>query len=657
MKINILEPRVFNRISAGEVVERPASIVKELVENSIDAGATNISIEIESGGIKKIQVSDDGCGIEKDDLIVAFKPHATSKIKEVEDLESIMSLGFRGEALASISSVCHIYLSSKVPDNDVGYSINVDGGIFSEIKEVARQNGTTLIARDLFFNTPARLKFLKKPKIEEGEVTHLVEKFMLSHPEIAFQYYIDGKQIYNTRCSSMQDIIYTIYGREVYDSLIEVDYSERNYRIQGYITKPKISKSNRTFQTLFINNRYVENYLISSAVQGVYEGFLMKGRFPVYVLNLSVPTDSVDVNVHPSKKEVKFENSTWIFGFITRALDKALSSVGQIATFGIDEKYEEQQTLSFIDDNYNPYYKDKKEPLSETEGSRYIVTVNHTDEFKPLEEVVIKPEEKIEYVDKRQPILPPDFSEVKLEVEKIPKNIEGGDLYFDMPDSPHAFDILHNRTKSEEEVLKEEQIEKEKFLESSVEEEMKILGTIFNTYIVVELRQALYFLDQHAAHERLLFDKLENQINSQALAIQPLFLPYVFKVGSLEASRLENVFQELKKIGFTITCKDKNTYQIENIPLVLANLSLKKFIDEITRDSILFEKKPSDFIHEKLCQTACKHAIKGGDSISKDQCAYLIEEVRKGKMLCPHGRPVCLQFTKKEIEKMFGRIV
>lgn len=660
MAINVLEPRVYNRISAGEVVERPASIVKELVENSIDAGATEISVEIENGGISKIQVSDNGCGIEKDDLVVAFKPHATSKIKDVEDLDSIMSLGFRGEALASISSVCHVYLSSKTKDSDVGYSLQVDGGYFGEVKEVARQNGTTLIARDLFFNTPVRYKFLKKPKSEEGEVTHLIEKFMLSHPEIAFQYYIDGKQVYNTRCSSMQDIIYTIYGREVFDSLIEVDYQERDYHLVGYITKPKISKSNRTFQTLFVNSRYVENFLISSAVQGVYESFLMKGKFPVYVLNLTVPADSVDVNVHPSKREIKFENSSWIFGFVRRAVEKALLSVNQIASFGYDEPDEEEdKTLNseFNSTGFNPYYKERKEPISETEGSSFIVSVDNTEGLKPLREVAIN-NEPIEYVEKRKPVMPPDFSNITLEDEKIEKNKFGNDtLFFDQKASNLVHDIMFSTAEQEEKAKKEQEIEKEKFLTSSVADEMKILGTAFNTYIVVELYESLFFIDQHAAHERLLFDKLEKEINSKNILRQDMMIPYTFTLGAREVESMERIIEELNKIGFVIQNVKGYTYALSSLPLVLSNMNLENFVNEIVKESISFEKKPSDFIHEKLCQNACKHAIKGGDSISKEQCAYLIEEIRKGVMLCPHGRPVCLELTKKELEKMFGRIV
>ena len=343
MKINVLAPSVYNKISAGEVVERPASIVKELVENSIDAGATEIRIEIESGGVNNIIVSDNGCGIDKDDLVTAFLPHATSKIKSAEDLDSIMSLGFRGEALASISAVSRVRLSSKTKDAQTGYSLRVDGGEFGKITEIARANGTTISCANLFFNTPVRVKFLRKPKTEEAEITTVVERFMLAHSEIAFQYYVDGKQIYNTTSCSTQDIIYSIYGKEVYDNLVAVDYESDGYRVSGFITKPAISKSNRTYQTLYVNGRNVENYLISSCISNVYSTFLMKGRFPVYVLSLQLPADCVDVNVHPSKREVKFENPNRIYSLVSKAIDNALLKVNEIQSF---ISYEEEDVQS-----------------------------------------------------------------------------------------------------------------------------------------------------------------------------------------------------------------------------------------------------------------------------------------------------------------------
>ncbi len=638
--INLLEPKVYNRISAGEVVERPASIVKELVENSLDAGATMVSVRIEEGGISSIEVSDNGHGIEKEDLVLAFTPHATSKIKTVEDLDNISSLGFRGEALASIASVCQVELSSRPKNNEIGYSLKVNGGQFGKVCETARREGTTLICKNLFYNTPVRAKFLKKPKTEEGEVTHLMEKIILSHPEIAFSYYVDGQQVYNTISSDLASAIYTIYGKEVYQNLIPVDYEEDGKHLVGYVTKPKVCKSNRTYQTLFVNGRVVENYLVSQAVQGVYENFLMKGKFPIYVLNLIVPVDSVDVNVHPSKKEVKFDDSGKIFGLVRRAVESALLSVDQIATIVSGEPNDDEgKTLlsPYNKQGFNPAVK-PQEKLSATQGSSYI-KIDHFDPDAPIFDVKSYPEVEFKKAPKRE--LPPDFADLKIEEKDIPVNKVGGPFFFD-----HV----------KESTLAEIKIEKNKFLNGSVLDEMKILGTIFKTYIVVEYDESVYFIDQHAAHERLLYDRLVKNIDEGSVVKQTMLYPYKFSLGAKERELLEDSISGLREIGFEIV-NNKNTYEIKAIPLAISGIDLEKFVEELVKEGVNYDKKPSAYIHDKLCQSACKHAIKAGDSITKEDAAYLITEIRKGVMLCPHGRPVALELTKREFEKMFKRVL
>ncbi len=678
MKINVLDARVYNRISAGEVVERPASIVKELVENSIDAGAKNIRVEIEEGGIKNITVIDDGCGIEKDDLTVAFLPHATSKIKDVEDLDNISSLGFRGEALASISSVCQVKLSSKTHDSALGYSIKVNGGVFEDVVEVAKSDGTTISCSNIFFNTPVRAKFLRKPKTEESEVTHLIERFMLSNSNIAFQYYVDGKQIYNTTSCSMQDIIYTIYGRDVYENLIEVNYEEDGFKIGGFVTKPKISKSNRTYQTLFVNGRCVENFLISNAVQGVYESFLMKGRFPVYVLSILLPADCVDVNVHPSKKEVKFDNPNKMFSMVRRAVEKALLSVDQIQNF-LSSSAKQEDTFDNNQD-INKFMSDLSEQIDKTQinGERNLDLKNiPSNKFSYDPNTVEKPKTplggksfSIDFFDKDEQIIDP--KEFEIEVNKMAKEQEKG---INTNSEETAFKDLENLSikdryninkddttfffdQTGEKFTRDIQKESEqKFLKASVKDEMKILGTLFKTYIVIELDDAVYFIDQHAAHERLLYDRLVKAVDSgEKIIKQDLLAPYSFNVGAKESQSIDLMLDDLKKLGFELE-KDGYKYTITSVPYILSYIELDKFVDEIIKEGIGWDKKKSDFIHSKLCQTACKHAIKAGDEITKDECAYIIEEVRKGVMLCPHGRPITLVITKHEFEKMFKRIV
>ena len=325
-KIELLPKNVYNQISAGEVVEKPASIIKELVENSIDAHAKNITIEIKNGGIDYISVSDDGIGIAADDVELAFMAHATSKIRTFEDLSTLNSMGFRGEALASISSVSKVEMATKTQDQELGVKVKLEGGELVEKTEVASVTGTKIIVNDLFYNTPARAKFLRKPKTEEGDITTYVEKLMLSNIDINFKYIIDGVQKYNTTNCSLLDVIYTIYGKEVAQNVLEVNYSNGNYNISGYISKPTIAKNNRTYQSLFVNRRFCTNSVINAAISKSYEEFLMKGKFPLYVLTLTMPQDSLDVNVHPNKLEVKFDNTNKIFMLFTEAVSKTLYS-------------------------------------------------------------------------------------------------------------------------------------------------------------------------------------------------------------------------------------------------------------------------------------------------------------------------------------------
>lgn len=641
MKIKLLDSMVFNRIAAGEVVEKPASIVKELVENSIDAKATVISIEIEDGGKKKIVISDNGQGIEKDDLNNAFMPHATSKISKVEDLDTIHTLGFRGEALASIASVCHIYASSKTENDEVGHSIRIDGGLFSEVNEVARNKGTTIEASDLFYNAPVRAKFLRRSKIEESEITHLVEKFMLAHPEISFLYVVDGKQIYNTISSELSDIIYTIYGKEVYDNLIKIDAEEDGMRLSGFIISPKYSKVNRTNQTLFVNGRYVENYLVSSAVQGAFEPFLMKGRFPIYILSLTMPSDTVDVNIHPTKREVKFENPNRVFGFVRRQIENGLIMANHIANFEVRVNSIENETLE--SDTRAPENTQSFahvpvadiEPLPSKEGMSYR-------DNGPDEKIVYpKREVEIETKTVKQPL--PDFMNITIE-KTVPVNKIGGRIFFDQTESVHASEIEAGKKLEN------------KFLTASVKDEMKILGTLFATYIVVEYADKAYFIDQHAAHERTLYDKLCKQVENSEVLKQPLLFPFELKTTEKERIKLIETVPVLEKLGFNLK-ESKLGFEISAVPLILSDIDLSKFFESVLADESIFDKSTSQIMKERLSQYACKHAIKAGDHISNDEIAYLIDAMRKGVLLCPHGRPIVLELEKRDFEKMFKRVL
>lgn len=642
MKINLLSPKIYNRISAGEVVEKPASIVKELVENSLDAGATKIKVEIYDGGIREITVTDDGCGIEKEDLPLAFLPHATSKISDVDDLDGIMTLGFRGEALASICAVSMVKLSTLSKGAETGYLIEANGGDIGKISEVARVAGTTISVRNLFYNTPVRAKFLRKPKTEEGEITHLIEKFMLARPDVSFEYIVDDKQIYKTTSSSLKDVIYLIYGREVYDNLLTLNLKMDDVEVSGYISAPKLSKPNRTAQTLFVNGRYVENYQVSACIQGAYSSFLMKGRFPIYVINLKIPFEKVDVNVHPNKKEVKFEENSKVFMAIRRAVESALVGTNLIADYEFSNR-EEKDYMKFSIENdeepartsFSAQTLSKIEPLSRDEGASYMIKVDDIDDNELVDYRALQKKD-IEIINM------PQFSNIKSDERK--NNKPGGYIYFDQTEE---------RLLSEH--YKVDLPKEEKFLEADVKAEVKIVGVVFKTYIITEYDDSIYLIDQHAMHERQLYEKLKREVDEKSVIKQDLLVPYEFVLSPLDSEKFAQKLDNLTAIGFTITYD--GSFVIKSVPYLLSSIKLKDFVDEILADETIGDKKASAFINEKLCQHACKHAIRAGDDVTKDEIVYLIEEMKKSVLLCPHGRPIVVKITRKELEKMFKRVL
>ena len=623
-KINILDKIVSNRISAGEVVEKPASVVKELIENSIDAGADKIVIEIEEGGIKSISILDNGSGIEKDDIKLAFMPHATSKIKNVEDLDNIGTLGFRGEALASIASVAQVEMISKTKASELGSSIKIDGGEFGEIGEVAMNMGTQIVVKNLFYNTPARRKFLRKPKTEEGEITDLVEKIILANPTLQIRYVIDGKIKYNTTGSGLYANIYTIYGRETVENIIEINFEREGYKLTGYIGKPEISKANRTYQTLIVNGRVVRSAFISNAIQEVYQNFLMKNKFPFFVLNLILPLDSVDVNVHPSKMEVKFENLGFIRTLFTNAVYSALVNANYTRSVVEEEKNEEEKAPSTTNS-----FVEKREPLnnlpniSEDEGISYLASKeNMFGQDEKLKEVSLNYEESM--------------------LHEIESNSEESRLT----------DYILNTNHKNPYVVKEFQ----EIIEDAMPK-AKIIGVIFKTYILVEKENNLYMIDQHAAHERALYDKFSVSVENENVLKQGLITPYHLKLNSLEYDFFKRNFDVLSSVGFDVVDKGDNQIEITAIPYVLPIEKLGEYIDYFISNLQDYSSKASDYFKSGLMQHACKMAVKSGQVLSLNEIETLIDEMEKHVLLCPHGRPILIKITKSQIEKWFKRIV
>lgn len=599
-KINLLSPMIFNRIAAGEVVEKPCSVVKELVENSIDSGASDISVCIERGGLGKIEVTDNGSGIEFDELKNALLAHATSKISKLEDLDNIGTLGFRGEALSSIASVSEIEIISKTQDCEYGGKIRCLFGQMEELTQIASIDGTRISVKNLFHNVPARLKFVRKDKTEENDITNFMARLILANPHISFSYTADGKQIYKHKASDLKTAICDIYGEEIGKDLIEVNQTRGNMTLHGYISRPEIAKANRTYQTLIINGRYVINYMISSAISNVYEDYLMKGKFPLYVLCLDLPVDEVDVNVHPNKLEVKFENSGLIFSLFSDACFHALHETNFTTT-----------PVSPVEEVATDNYIKFSAPTVE----RVTLGVNEGVSFQNEE----KPDENITF-----------NSKTSLLSEIILKQVQGEDK------SLYKQDELFR-----------------------VEEPTRILCTLFDTYILLQKGDDIYLVDQHAAHERLNYDNLKQRLETMTNISQSLVLPVIINVNNQEDNFLQENQKVFEQIGFKIEEYGKCCYRVFEIPFVLAGKDINEYFQDVFKNLNTFVNKPLDFIKDDLCQKACKSSVKAGNKLSNEEIKILIDSLatNKSTLLCPHGRPIIVKLTRTDIEKWFKRIV
>ena len=616
MKINVLSSKIYNRIAAGEVVERPFSVVKELVENSIDAGAKNISIDIENGGISSIIITDDGVGIEKSELKKALLPHATSKIATLKDLDNITSLGFRGEALASIASVSKVTITSKPSSQENGAQIRSDGGEMSEIVECAASNGTVIEVKNLFFNTPVREKFLHSERSEENEISSTVARFILSNPSIAFKYTADGKTIYASFGDGFQAAMACVYGVEVINDCFYIDTIKNGIHIQGYLGKHHFVKGNRSYQTTFINGRYVQNQTVSSAISNAYSTYLMKRQYPFYVLNIMMPSEIVDANVHPNKLDVRFVNNQIIYGSVYSVVSKVLDGTSEALNIVVEEsgKHKSNKDVSIND----------------------YVTHN-----------LLKHDNKPKY----EPLVFNDSANAPKNIEFKENEIKNKEIAVDIFAENKLF--LENLAKKQ----KEEQIQQQQSMQ--IEREFKFIGQVLSTYIIFEDGIDIYFADQHAAHERILFDKLNKSLSESNVVTQPLLLPYVLNVNNEEFSFLLSKQDLLLKLGFEMLEFGRNAFKVASVPSFLTEINLKNFFNDILSDlNSLKSFTVNDLLMEKLAQKACKAAIKSGDKLSPPEIDVLLSKLKENIGLkCPHGRPVAIKITRTEIDKWFKRIV
>lgn len=654
--INVLDSSVYNLISAGEVVERPSSVVKELVENAIDAGADKITVQIEEGGIRSITVTDNGCGMTDKNLAKAFLPHATSKLKEASDLDAVSTLGFRGEALASIAAVSQVTVKTKTADCDLGSQLCVDGGKSGEIAPCGCNDGTVIKVENLFFNTPVRARFLKKPKAEEAFVTQTVSALILSNPEISFRYVIDGKPIFNT-VGGLEDAVFQVYSNDVANNLIYFDQSfNGGYRVYGYTGRRSLSKHNRNFQTVIINGRTVQNQTVGVAVSQAYGDSLMKRCFPVFVLNIVMPFDDVDVNVHPSKSEVRFRDTNKVFSCVYHAVLSALArEEGSVRLNGMQTDVHIsstncQNSSSGIAEDSGAVLRDTclqpetKQPEKVKDISSVVrpaAGFNKNSLFddrscgaiKGLDGVIARQKAKVEEAD----IKIPQSAENVKKVAETKLRISDGPVQKSIYDDGEIFAQI----------------------DRSLSQGYEIIGQIFGTYLIVEQQGTVYLIDQHAAHERFLYDRLKEKINGRTVVSQPMLVPYVLDCDNAQHDFVAGCKDNLEALGFEIEDFGGLSYKINAVPQVLGDLNIGMFFSGIFSErGKINNMKSADLINDSLAQSACKAAIKAGDKLSEEQIRSLLGQMKDGvPARCPHGRPAIIAITRKDLDKLFKRIV
>ena len=622
-RINLLPKNVAELIAAGEVVERPASVIKELIENSVDAKATQITAEIQRGGITYIRITDNGCGIEADDVPTAFLRHATSKIKTDQDLENIGTLGFRGEALAAVSSGARVEMLTCTENSDIGTHYSIEGGEEKANEEAGCPKGTTIIIRDIFYNTPARMKFLKKDVSEGNACVAVVERIALSHPEIAFKFIRDGKEILSTSGDgNTKNCVYSVLGREFSNSLMDVNAETGGVKVTGLTCKPVNCKATRNSQYTFLNGRLVRSGTVIAAVEQAYKNSAMIGKFPGFVLYLEMPYDTVDVNVHPAKTEVRFSDEKKIFDAVYVAIKNAITML-----------------------DTRPEVKIKPNPFNPFQ--------NVTAEQYRQQVITMEPK-------KEEPIYKPKPEAVKSEPLVLKSNIntdfanrysfanEKGEKIEAKPKPKVDIDIVVEEPKPQEIKKEIEPIIKDK-------PQIILIGEAFSTYIIVQMGDSVYMIDKHAAHERILFNKLKNEQETQ---VQSLLTPVTARLPKMEYDAVVNNLDILEKSGFEIEDFGNSSVIVRSIPTFFTGDNITEVVSEIA-DGLIRTGAVSSEKEENIFHTvACRAAIKAGNVISRTEMQSLAEKVLSSKkiMYCPHGRPVAFEIKKKELEKQFGRI-
>lgn len=636
--ITVLDQNTINKIAAGEVIERPASVVKELLENAIDAKSTAVTVEIKEGGTSFIRVTDNGCGIPKEEVPLAFLRHSTSKIKSVEDLFTISSLGFRGEALASIAAVSQVELITKTSVGLTGTRFQIEGGEERSLEEIGAPEGTTFIARNLFYNTPARKKFLKTPSTEGAHVAELVEKLALSHPEVSIRFIQNNQnKLHTSGNHNLKDIVYTVFGREIASNLLEVTVNKPQVSIHGYIGKPVIARGNRNYENYFINGRYIKSSIISRAIEEAYRPFMMQHKYPFTMLHFSIESEMLDVNVHPTKMELRFRDGEMVYHMVYQAVSSALAHKELIPEVELEKKEEVKQNFS----------EKRHEPSPEPFERRRLMAME--------QQAATEEKKDMSYAFPKR-LTPPQPSFVK-ERDDLADNWlkPQAPAMEKLPEAPSSNEVPKGEKGPEQLDLFDG-----KLLEPKARSMHKLIGQLFDTYWLVEFNEQLFIIDQHAAHEKVLYEKTMGTLKTMEYISQLVSPPIILTLNQNEEILLKRHLKYFTDMGFEIEPFGGKEYAVRGVPANLFSIAKKELliemIDGLSEDG---SSHNPDMIYERVASLSCKAAVKGGHRLSAVEANELIDQLLslENPYACPHGRPTIISMSKYELEKKFKRIV
>ena len=645
--IHLLDNKTIDQIAAGEVVERPASIVKELVENAMDSGADAITVEIKGGGIDYIRVTDNGCGISAEDMPNAFLRHATSKIDDISDLNTLDSMGFRGEALASIASVCRVSMISRRGDELLGHKYEVNGGVPGEIEDIGAPEGTTVIAAHLFYNTPVRRKFLKTATAEGNTIAELMEHLALSRPDISYKYVQNGSTRFMTNGSGdLKEVIHRIYGREAAKTVVPVSCVEGGIHIDGYLGSPAMNRPNRNFENYFLNRRYIKSDVISRAIEEGYKGYMMQHKFPFCVLHINIDSNLIDVNVHPSKMDVRFSDREAVFEGLSKGVADALHEREMIP-----ESEGEGRIKPVIDAAPEPFEKTRIGDMVDHNG-RYVDHDSHGDaeadmsaDAEPSGEKNEIPSRDIFDISFDDDNDTAEVADLKVSPVSVSKSIKSP--------APPIEDPYKNAQQLS-------MLPVERVISANARKQYTLLGCVFNTYWIFSYQDKLYFVDQHAAHEKVNYERFLRQYKDSRIYTQQLAPPIIVSLSRAEEETLEKYSEELEALGFTIESFGENEYAISTLPMELYKKEPKSYFLEILNDLLLRGGGKAPGVIDRVIATmACKAAVKGGDVISREEIETVLDDLLglDNPYHCPHGRPTIFSMSRTELEKKFKRIV